>query len=258
MEEACILSRTMALRRTLLSRRRAIRALCTCFSVALLTALAPSLTRADDGRLVIERLDVVRGLVVATCRLDEAFDPGTRASIEKGLPVTVHFTVDLWRDRRNWMDKQIDSRVRSFRVRFHPGERVFSVVENERADRRLTFETLEQALAEASNRVLPVHPRWELKDGDRYFVAVEAAIQPLTWSEFQELDGWLSGRIRGGAEPSPPVEGVPGDEGPAAQEGPGISRTLFDFLVDLSGFGDRYFRSRTPTFRPKDLPGLNP
>jgi hypothetical protein len=100
--------------------------------------------------------------------------------------------------------------------------------------------------------VLPVHPRWELDDDDAYFVAVEAAIQPLTWSEFQELDGWLSGRIRGGAEPS--ESGSP----PAEESGPGVSRAVFDFLVDLSGFGDTYARARTPSFRPKDLPALNP
>jgi hypothetical protein len=244
----------MALCRNLLSRRRAIRAGCAC----LLVSFAPSLALAD-GRLSIDRLDVVRGLVVATCRLDEVFDSGTRGSIEKGLPITVHYTVDLWRDRRNWMDKQVDSRVRSYRVRFHPGERLFSVVENDRVDRRLTFQTLEQALAEVSNRVLPVHPRWEMKDEDRYFVAIEAAIQPLTWSEFQELDGWLSGRIHGGPEPAPPPDPEgPAGRAPPAEEGPGISRALFDFLVDLSGFGDKYVRARTPPFRPKDLPGLNP
>lgn len=229
---------TMAARRTPLTRVSA---------VLLLGGLAFAAGPAGaEPQLSIERLDVVKGLVLATCRLQDAFEPSTRASIERGLPITVRFTVDLWRDRRNWMDKQVDSRVQSLRVRYHPGERVFSVVEGEDPDRRQTFETLDQALAELSTRVLPVHPRWELGDDDTYFVAVEAAIQPLTWNEFQELDGWLSGQIRGGAEPTEP------------ESNPGASRALFDFLVDLSGFGDTYARARTPSFRPKELPGLNP
>jgi hypothetical protein len=233
----------MAVRRTHLAR--------ACAVLPFLAVIDVSSASADPS-VTLDRLDVVRGMVVATCRLQEAFEPGTRASIERGLPITVRYTIDLWRDRRNWMDKQVDSHVRSLRVRYHPGERVFSVAEGERTDRRQTFETLDQALAEVSTRVLPVHPRWELNDGDLYFVAVEAAIQPLTWSEFQELDGWLSGKIRGGAEPSE------SDTLSTEESDPGVSRAVFDFLVDLSGFGDSYARTRTPSFRPRDLPALNP
>jgi hypothetical protein len=202
-----------------------------------------------EPTLQIDRLSVNRGLVVATCRLVDAFDLRTRGSIERGLPITVRYTVDLWRDRRNWMDKQVDSRVRSYRIRYHPGERTFSVSEAERPERPLTFPTLAEALEEVSNRVLPIHPRWEMSEAHRYFVTVEAAIQPLTWNEFQELDGWLSGRIHGDH---------PQGEGPEEKEDQGISRAFFEFLVDLSGFGDTYYRARTPSFRPTDLQSSTP
>ncbi len=203
---------------------------------------------AGEPGIGVDRLGVSRGLVLASCTLTDAFDSSTRSSIARGLPITVRYTVDLWRDRRNWMDKQIDSRVRSYRVRYHPGERLFSVTDGDRDDRRQTFETLEQALEEVSRRELPVHPRWELDDSHVYFVTAEVAIQPLTWSEFQELDGWISGRIRGEdeSEASAPVEAPPA-------EARGVSRAVFEFLVDLSGFGDTYLRTRTAAFRPADL-----
>jgi hypothetical protein len=85
-----------------------------------------------------------------------------------------------------------------------------------------------------------------MNETDRYFVTAEAAIQPLTWSEFQELDGWLSGRIRGES----------GSTEPSSERG--ISRAFFEFLVDLSGFGDTYFRARTLTFQPMDLEESGP
>ena len=81
-----------------------------------------------------------------------------------------------------------------------------------------------------------------MSEAHRYFVTMEAAIQPLTWNEFQDLDGWLSGRIRGDN---------PSEED--GEEDPGISRAFFEFLVDLSGFGDTYYRARTPSFQPSDL-----
>ena len=215
--------------------------------VVLAFAAAASPARADPS-LQVERLSVNRGLVVATCRLVDAFDAQTRGSIERGLPITVRYTVDLWRDRKSWMDKQVDSRVRSYRVRYHPGERLYSVSEAERPERPLSFPTLAQALEEVSNRVLPIHPRWEMSETHRYFVTVEAAIQPLTWNEFQELDGWLSGRIHGDH---------PTDE-ETEKEDRGISRAFFEFLVDLSGFGDIYYRTRTPSFGPSDLETTTP
>jgi len=217
------------------------------FPVVFAFAAAASIAGAEPS-LQIERLSVSRGLVVATVRLVDAFDPQTRGSIERGLPITVRFTVDLWRDRQNWMDKQVDSRVRSYRVRYHPGERFYSISEAERPERPLNFPTLAEALEEVSNRVLPIHPRWEMSETHRYFVTVEAAIQPLTWNEFQELDGWLSGRIRG--------ESPPG--GQTESEDRGISRAFFEFLVDLSGFGDIYYRARTSSFRPGDLQNTTP
>jgi hypothetical protein len=219
------------------------------FFAALLSFTAFVSIAWAEPSLQIERLSVNRGLVVASCRLMDAFDARTRGSIERGLPITVRYTVDLWRDRKNWMDKQVDSRVRSYRVRYHPGERSYSVDEADRPERSLSFPTLAEALEEVSNRVLPIHPRWELTETHRYFVTMEAAIQPITWNEFQELDGWLSGRIRGEKPPS---------EAEETEEDRGISRAFFEFLVDLSGFGDTYYRARTLSFRPSELRSTSP
>lgn len=220
------------------------------FLAAPLMFLAWTTAAAAQPSLEIEDLGVRRGQVTASLRLNDAFDADTRSAIEQGLPITVRFTAELWRERRHWFDKQVDSRVKSYRIRYHPGERLFSLTERGFGKRRQTFETLEQTLEEISLRKIPVHPRWQLAERHAYFVAVEAAIQPLTLSEFRELEGWISGRIR---------KDDPLAEGPSeAKEGDGgISGAFFDLLVDLSGFGDTIFRARTTSFRPADLPILD-
>lgn len=205
---------------------------------------------AAQPSLEIEGLGVRRGRVTASLRLIDAFGADTRGAIKQGLPITVRFTAELWRERRHWFDKQVDSRVKSYRIRYHPGERLFSLTERGLGKRRRTFETLEQTLEEISQRSVTVHPRWQLDERHTYFVTVEAAIQPLTLSEFRELDGWISGRIR---KDGPPAQD-PSD--PGGNDG-GISGAFFDLLVNLSGFGDTIFRARTPSFRPADLPVLD-
>lgn len=202
---------------------------------------------AGEPRLVIEQCYVERGDIIAALRLIDAFDADARRSLKQGLPITLRFSLEIWRERNNWFDKQIDSRVRSYRIRYHPGERSFGLVERGRADRRRAYETLEQVLTEVSRQDLPVYPRWELDDGKQYFITAEVAVQPLTLSEFRELDGWISGRIRGDGTSA-------GDTGDDEEEGGGITGAIFDLLVDLSGFGDEIHRDRTPRFRPPELP----
>lgn len=204
---------------------------------------------AAESALAIERLGVERGQLRAVLRLENAFDADRRTSIERGLPVTVRFTTELWRERRRWWDAQIDSRVRSYRVRWDPGERLFRLEPSSRRVAAETFETLDALLEELSRRVVDVHPRWELEDRHRYYVEAEAAIRPLTLEEFRELDGWLSGRIRGdGPEGEPP----PGGETAGEDDG-SVPGALFDFLRKWAGFGDRILRARSPLFRPGDL-----
>jgi hypothetical protein len=218
------------------------------WSLLILAAMLPAASRAADP-LLLEELGVRQGMVTATVRLSHGFDAETRTSIERGLPITVRYTVELWRKRSLWFDKQLDSRVRAFRVRYDPGEKLYSVSGADRYRVRETFQSLDAALERLSPRVLDVHPRAELQDGSTYYVVVEMAIQPLTVEEFRELDGWISGRIRGEGEAQGPADGAETGDG-------GVSGALFGFLIDLAGFGDKILEAETPGFRPAALPEL--
>jgi hypothetical protein len=217
----------------------------TALLAAALAAMSAAPALADD-QLVVDDLGVHRGMVAVVARLHSGFDPRTRTSIQSGLPITVRYTVELWRKRRLWFDKQIDSRVRRFRVGYDPGEKLYSLVGEGGRNRAETFTTLDAALERLSPRVLEVHPLDELNPAQSYFVTLEMAIQPLTLEEFRELDGWISGRLRGDS----PADSLP-DEG-----GQGVSAAVFDFLMDMAGFGDEVHEAETPPFRPALLEEL--
>ncbi|MBZ0269889.1 DUF4390 domain-containing protein [bacterium] len=225
-------------------------------ATALLAAAVPPFPAyaADDGALAIRSLAVERGWVTAHMALVDAFDADMRASLASGLPTTVRFTTELWQQRSRWFDRQVSARVASYRIRWDPGERVFTLT-YPGPPRTDAYEDLEPLLAELSVRSIRVHPRGDLGDRHRYFVTAEAAIRPLTLEEFRELDGWIGGRIRGRGDPD---GDAPGDAvGPPTEQearGGGVAQTFFGLLVDLAGFGDVIHRARTAPFRAGDLP----
>jgi len=215
----------------------------------LLLLLPRPVAASDPGELRIEELGVDRGWVAARLHLADAFDADTRASLASGLPITVRFTTELWQHRSRWFDRQVSSRVLSYRIRWDPGEQVYTLT-YPGPPRRDSYDELDPLLEEVSRQVVRVHPLGELEARHRYFVIAEAAIRPLTLEEFRELDGWIGGRIRGQGDPETPEEGEEGSGG--------VARTVVGLLIDLSGFGDVVHRARTDKFRPGELRELPP
>lgn len=216
-------------------------------------ATASPAPAAERGSLAIRAVGVERGWVTARLELVDAFDADMRASLASGLPTTVRFTTELWQQRSRWFDRQVSSRIASFRIQWDPGERVFTLT-YPGPPRYDAYESLDPLLAELSTQAVRVQARGDLEDRHRYFVTAEAAIRPLTLEEFRELDGWIGGRIRGRGDADGKGSGAPAGP-PTAEEaaGGGVAQTFFGLLVDLAGFGDVIHRARTDPFRPRDL-----
>lgn len=222
-------------------------------AAALLTGalVATPIGSARAAELLVQELGVDRGQVAVRIALVDAFDADARSQLASGLPITVRFTTELWRHRRRWFDKQMESRVLSYQIRWDPGERAY-LLRHPGPRRRDSYEELSPLLEDVSRQVLTAYGRWQLEDRRQYFLTIEAAIRPLTLEEFRELDGWIGGRIRGG-----PDDAGDTDEEAANGGGGGFAQAFFGVLVDLSGFGDLILEARTPSFQPEDLVPLS-
>lgn len=214
---------------------------------ALCAALAATPGEPGAAELSIGRLGLERGDVVARVLLADPLDVRTRNAVASGLPITVRFAVDLWRDRSRWFDEHVDSRVESFRIRWDPRERAYTLAYPGPGRRVDTFELLDDLLADLSQQDIPLHPRGSLDDGSRYFAVVEVAVRPLTLEEFRELDGWIGGRLGGGSQPP---------DAPEGEGGEGVPGAVLDFLLGMAGFGDEILEVRTGAFRPRELTPL--
>ncbi len=215
--------------------------------VAVSSVLVADATRAAE--LIVVETGVVDGALATRLELRDLLDPRTRGAVASGLPITVRFTAELWRERRRWFDQHVAVHVEAFRVRWDPRERVYTLAHPGPGRRIDTYERLDDLLHDLGARELAVHPRWALEDRKRYFLALEVAVRPLTLEEFRELEGWIGGRIGRGEDPTD-AQSESGSEG--------VPGAVLGFLLDISGFGDVIVRERTPSFRPPDLRELGP
>jgi hypothetical protein len=210
--------------------------------------LLPCAARAS--RLLVEEPGIVGTELRARVRAEELLDPRTRGAVASGLPITVRFTADLWRERRRWFDQHVAARAETFRIRWDPRERVYTLSYPGPGRRVDAYQRLDDLLEDLSWHEIAVHPRGTLDERSRYFVALEVAVRPLTLEEFRDLEGWVGGRIRGGEEPPDAAE--------ESGDGEGVPGAVLGFLLDLSGFGDVILTGRTPSFRPAELLPLQP
>jgi hypothetical protein len=232
-------------------------------AAAALLLAAPAARAGDDDAALDARLGFRDGMLCVEVHLRGGFDAEVRDALAGGLPITLTVTTELWRERHRWFDEQLVARVRTYRIRWDPGERRYTVTTSGRRRWEEAFDTLGEAIDRLSTRIVPVVSRDELENRHAYFALVEVAIRHLTLEEVTELDGWIRGKL---SDDGPPPEG--GDGGGAGPEGEsppegragggGLSGAFLDLLVGWAGFGDRVLEDRTPTRSPADLPEIAP
>ena len=167
--------------------------------------------------------------------------------LRRGIPVTVGFQMELWRDRSVWFDNNLATRVSQFKVTRDAWTGAFSLAT---ADTAVVVDSLRQVVAYLSDVTLPfpLEERWAESDS-RHRMAVTAVVIPLSAQDLGEVEDWLTGELGGGGG------------GLLA-----IPRGLFNIVRDLSGLGDRkakaqserfYLRRRGPGVAVVTLPSEN-
>lgn len=186
----------------------------------------PSVTRAGDW-------------AAATLRVENAFSSRIKQSVERGMPVTVVVTVDVWQDRTGWFDRLVGERsvvLRAFRNAWSDD---FTL----RRDREPEHTIPDIAtLAREISRPMRVStvPLSRLDPGNRYYVILRVSVKPLTVEDLETVEKWLSGEAKRSGKPGP---------GSIAR----LPRYLVEVLANLSGFGDEVARWRSGTFTLETL-----
>jgi len=161
--------------------------------------------------------------------------------INKGVPISFEFDLELWQKRSGWFDKLIEKQTISNRVRFDSWDKRFTVVRRapalvvEHSLRKLR-ETLEIVMTTDSLNFAINDP------SEFYYLVCQMTIESMSLSNFQEVESWLKGEL---SDPKPPkVEEAPDKFG----------EFIFNTALKLSGLKNISKEIRTEMFKLEQLP----
>jgi hypothetical protein len=204
--------------------------------LALVLSLAGSICFSAPGpTLVVEKIENDSGTLIVTFNAQGLFSPRMVETLARGLPATLTYEIQLWKERRVWMDKLTQVNTLSYKIKYDPWEDGYSIqtkrgtspalLDIEHVERTLCFHVRAKA-----GSVEAIDPN------ATHYVVIRATMRPLSAEDIDRVETWLS-------------DGKPqGKRGITAVPG-----YLFDVIVGLSGLGDEAVSGRSETFVPADI-----
>ncbi len=160
-------------------------------------------------------------------------------TIERGLPATVNYEIELWRSRSSWFDALEASRFLSYRVSYDIIEGRYECAIGARVRRFDSLEALKNSLLKRTG--IRVADMADLDGGKSYYFSIRAKVILVELEQVREVEAWLDGKI--------PGEKEEGGAGAIL----GVPEKLFGFLAGIAGFGDEQIETRSVSFVPEGL-----
>lgn len=199
-----------------------------CLLVGLL--IAPiSAVAAETITLTLSEPYREQEKVLLDFKLQGLFDDKVMAALDSGLPATLLFEWQVWRDRDGWWDSHIDNGQARYRVFFDVLEECYDVFDGRGRSlgRCRAFDDVEGIVCERTG--LPVTSVDKLDADEAYYVEMIVRLAPLEDEEFRDLEGWLD------------------DDGGGVLSW--VSQQTVGMFKGTAGLSDRSFSARTRLFR---------
>jgi hypothetical protein len=142
--------------------------------------------------------------------------------INKGVPVLFQYKIELWRERSGWFDELQERNEVSYKVRYDPWEKEYSVVQ---VGRDQTIENTLRNQREAIDLLMSTGPvSFSVSDTDKvFYLTGELTIKTMSFTNFKEVESWLKGEISNAQKPD-------------LKEAPDkIGEFVFDMALKISG-----------------------
>jgi Domain of unknown function (DUF4390) len=148
-----------------------------CFILVLL-AVFPSPLRADQAAIsCFVTNDATHVLVYA--QVTNCFTKDMEAAILAGVPTTFTFLIDLYQERRNWLDKRITRLTVRHTIKYDMVKKLFFVSSDGEKEPAMFQDYASAKLAMADINGLPLVPIKLLQRNEYYYVQIKAKLEKV-------------------------------------------------------------------------------
>ena len=183
--------------------------------------------------------------ILTSFAIQDSLPQELMAYLNKGVPISFEYEIELWKVRQGWFDKLFDKAAISFQVRYDPWEKQYSVLQT---SKNLTIENTLKGERETIDLVSSSgHNSFALNDTSGiYYLVGRLAIKTMTFSNFKEVESWLKGGISGAKKPD-------------IQEAPDkFGEFVFDLALKISGLKNISDEVKSQEFKVNQLPMMFP
>lgn len=171
--------------------------------------LAGVAAAANEGRFAIRSVftDVREGVVYFNADIDYELSEIAREALLSGVDLTIELQMEVVRDRRYWLDRDVASLLQRYQLSYQPLSQRF-ITRNLNSSDQVSFAELEMAL-ESLGRVrdLPLLDDAFLRPGKRYEIRARAVLDtrelagPLRlltvfWRDWRLASEWYEWPLR--------------------------------------------------------------
>ncbi len=145
---------------------------------ALLLLCLGAVFAADAGRFVIRTVftDVRDGVVYLNTDVDYELSEIAREALESGVDLTIELQIEVVRDRRYWVDRDVAELLQRYQLSYQPLSQRY-ITENLNSGDQMSFASLSAALEHLGKvRDLPLLDDALLNPGKRYEIRVRAVL----------------------------------------------------------------------------------
>ncbi len=145
---------------------------------ALLLLCLGAVFAADAGRFVIRTVftDVRDGVVYLNTDVDYELSEIAREALESGVDLTIELQIEVVRDRRYWVDRDVAELLQRYQLSYQPLSQRY-ITENLNSGDQMSFASLSAALEHLGKvRDLPLLDDALLNPDKRYEIRVRAVL----------------------------------------------------------------------------------
>ena len=152
-----------------------------------------SYVHGQEKTVTVDSLRINSDELMVDFRVDSLLDKSVVEGLDRGLTVSVSYQIELWRQRSNWFDQNVDYIILTFTLSYNTLDDRY--VFQSRDERRTTGLFWKALKLLSEQKEIFITTREKLKPNNIYYLEIKGRVKPLSVENLNEISQWLKGEV---------------------------------------------------------------